>query len=72
MSNKELEQLAAKHNIEEYVNASGPISRKAIIDQLLERDKARSKISIIGKYIAIISGVLALALTVLKIWDFMG
>lgn len=40
MSNAELENEATKWNIHEYGNASGSISRRIIIDQLIQKDKA--------------------------------
>lgn len=61
MGDAELENEAAKRKIKEYGYSSGQISRKIIIDQLIQRDKANnSRIAIFISVIALIISLISL------------
>lgn len=66
MSNTELEQEAAKWHIGEYsFGGTRPISRKIIIEQLIEKDKANnSRIAIVISVLATLLSIIALVVKI--------
>lgn len=61
MNDSELEREAAKWNIKEYGYQNGNISRKIIIEQLIQKHKANnSRIAIIVSILALLISIIGL------------